>query len=76
MLCYQRRGGSTLKRSVWPTSRTRISTDALGYVRDFKFVYYPGNTLKVSPLLVKINRRYSSPASRLDGVYLSHTRAK
>ena len=66
------RGGSTFEAiSLAYISDTRSPTDELGYVRDFKFVYYPGNTTESFTIQCEDQPPYSSPASPFwTGVYL------
>ena len=66
------RGGSTFEAiNLAYISDTRSPTDELGYVRDFMFVYYPGNTTESFTIQCEDQPPYSSPASPFwTGVYL------
>ena len=66
------RGGSTFEAvSLAYISDTRSPTDELGYVRDFKFVYYPGNTTESFTIQCEDQPPYNSPPSPFwTGVYL------
>jgi hypothetical protein len=66
------RGGDTFEAvSLEYISDTKSPTDELGYVRDFKFIYYPGNTKENFTVTCEDSPPYTSPPSSLwTGVYL------
>lgn len=50
---------------------TKTPTDELGYVRDFKLLYYPGNTMESFTVSCPDTPSYASPPSPLwTGIYL------
>jgi hypothetical protein len=66
------RGGSTFEAmSLRFIPDTKTPTDTVGYVRDFTFVYYPGNTTESFTVACPDSGTYSSPTSPLwTGIFL------
>jgi len=66
------RGGSTFEAiSLAYITDTKSPTDELGYVRDFMFVYYPGNTTESFTIQCEDQAPFNSPPSPFwTGVYL------
>jgi len=66
------RGGSTFEAidfSYIPD--THSPTDALGYVRDFNLIYYPGDTAETFTVTCENSPSYTSPATPMwTGIYL------
>jgi hypothetical protein len=66
------RGGSTFEvYSLAYIPDTKSPTDELGYVRDFKLIYYPGNTTESFTVKCPDSISYTSPATPFwTGIYL------
>ena len=66
------RGGDTFTvNSLAIISDTKSPTDELGYVRDFKMIYYPGNTKESFTVSCPDSPAYTSPPTPLwTGVFL------
>lgn len=66
------RGGSTFEAMDFSfTPDTHSPTEELGYVRDFKLIYYPGNTTESFAVTCEGNPPFTSPASLFwTGTYL------
>ena len=66
------RGGDTFTvNSLAIISDTKSPTDELGYVRDFKLIYYPGNTKESFTVSCPDSPAYTSPPTPLwTGIYL------
>jgi len=66
------RGGGTFDAfNLAYISDTHSPTDEVGYVRDFKFFYYPGNTSEVFSVTCEDQPTYTSPPSILwSAIYL------
>lgn len=61
-----KRGGDTFEAiSLAYLPDTKSPTDQLGYVRDFKLIYYPGNTTENFTITCEDSPPYTSPPSPL-----------
>ena len=59
----QRGGGTFAVSSLAYITDTHSPTDALGYVRDFKLIYFPGNTSETTTITCEDSPPFTMPAS-------------